>query len=352
MADKAGEIKSWRSSARTAGKKPEAWASRIGSERLFGADHPYGKWLAPADYDAYKEFSSQQIKDWYHTKWQPQNARLVVVGKITDMDLAENQVRDFFGSWKYEGPGTPTTIEPPAPPAKQPDRQVLLFDKPIATQSKLTVSCQLDYSGREDLPRTQVLGEYFTFLSFERLREEAGLTYGAYAYPRSYWGNTRELILASVIQNSGVGFGVKTFFDIIAEGASGEIAEGDVRTNAWNVGRTSVTGLQSGDQMLSALLAPGRGKLGEYAKYPEQLGNVTAKDIADALKPCAGHEVVTIVGPVSQAKPQLDELGIKYEVIDWEGMYEAQLDKKQLKKYRKAKEKEAEEKAKKAAEGK
>ena len=352
MADKSGEIKGWRNSALSGGKKPETWAARVGPERLFGADHAYGQWTSPAEYDAYKELSAQQIKDWYHTKWQPMNARLVVVGKITDMELAEKQVRDFFGSWKYEGSGTPATIDPPAPPTQLPERQVLLFDKPIATQSKLSVSCQLDYSGREDLPRTQVLGEYFTFLSFERLREEAGLTYGAYAYPRGYWGNTRELILASVIQNSGVGFGVKTFFDIIAEGASGEVDEGDIRTNAWNVGRTSVTGLQSGDQMLSALLAPGRGNLGKYAEYPAQLGSVTAKDVAEALKPCKGHEVVTIVGPVDQASAQLDELGIQYEVVDWEAMYEAQLDKKQLKKYRKAKEKEAEEEAAKAAEGK
>lgn len=350
MAERSGEIKGWRNRALTDGKKPEAWASRIGSERLFGGDHAYGQWSAPADYDAYKEFTPQEIKDWYHTKWQPQNARLVVVGKIADMELAERQVRDFFGGWKYDGSGSPTTIEPPAPPVNLPDRQVLLFDKPIATQSKLQVSCQLDYSGREDLARTQVLGEYFTFLSFERLREEAGLTYGAYAYPRGYWGNTRELILASVIQNSGVGFGVKTFFDIIEEGATGKVSDGDVRTNAWNVGRTSVTGLQSGDQMLSALLAPGRGNLGEYAKYPDQLGNVKVENLVEALKPCQGHEVVTIVGPVAQAKPQLDELGIKYEVVDWEGMYEAQLSKKELKSYRKAKAKEAEEKAKQDAE--
>ena len=62
--------------------------------------------------------------------------------------------------------------------------------------------------------------------------------------------------------------------------------------------------------------------------------------------------MVTIVGPVDQASAQLDELGIQYEVVDWEAMYEAQLDKKQLKKYRKAKEKEAEAKAAEAPEDK
>jgi zinc protease len=351
MADKSQVIRRWTNNAKSGGKKPENWASRIGPNRLFGGDHPYGQWYTPEIYQAFKDLSGQEVKDWYNTKWQPQNARLVVVGKVTDMELAEQQVREFFSTWAYEGPGDAATIEPPAPPTKLADRQVLLFDKPIATQSKLQVSCRLDYSGREDLARTQVLGEYFTFLSFERLREEAGLTYGAYAYPRAYWGNTRELVLASVIQNSGIGFGVKTFFEIIEEGASGDVDEGDVRTNAWNVGRTSVTGLQSGSQMRSALLSPGRGKLGEYAKYPAQLGGVTAADIAEALVPCKGHEVVTIVGPVAQATPQLDELGIAYEVVDWEGMYEAQLNKKELKSYRKAKAKEAEAEAKKAAEG-
>jgi zinc protease len=348
MANKAGDIKSWKRSNISDGKEPETWADRLRGERLF-PDHPQGRSFKPADYDAMKGYSGTEIKDWLYTKWQPANAQLVVVGKIPDMDAAEKSVRTYFDSWEFAGSGAPGPVAPPPKVTKKPDRQVLLFDKPIATQSKVRLSCQMDYNGREDLPAIQVIGEYLTFLAFERLREEKGLTYGAYAAPRTYWGDNSELILATVIQNSGIGTGIQTFFDLVEEASSGEVAKDDVKTNAWNVGRTSVTRLQSGNQMLSALLSPGPGKLDEYNRYGDDLGKVSPASLATVLKPCKGHEIVTVVGPVEPAKKQLDELGIKYEVVDWEVLYEGQLTPKGLKAYKKAKAKAAEEAAEKAA---
>ena len=138
-------------------------------------------------------------------------------------------------------------------------------------------------------------------------------------------------------------------FDLVEEGANGEYDDGMIRTNTWNVARTSVTRIQSGDQMLSALSAPELGDMEYISKYPEILANVNKEELAAALQPCKGHEIVTIVGPVDSAKVQLDEAGIAYEVIEWEDLYEQQLSKKELKKYRKAKAKAEAEKAEKAA---
>ncbi len=347
MAKKAGKIRSWTSGFKSDGKKPEAWADRLRWERLF-PDHPYGAVRSPADYEALNAVTPAEIKEWHATKWQPANAKLVVVGKVTDLDAAEKQVRDYYASWSYVGAGTPGEIPAPPPPTKQPDRQVLLFDKPIATQSKLTLICQVDYADRNDRPVGQVITEWFTYLAWERLREEKGLTYGAYGYVSpNAWANGGTATLATVIQNSGVGIGTRTFFDLVEEGAAGDIPTGELRTQAWNVARTSVTGLQSGDQMLDALAAPDRGQLDSYKDYARILSNIDAGQVAAMLAPCKGHEVVTIVGPVEKAKPLLDAEGIAYEVVDWEKMYEAQLDRKELKAYKKAKAKEAAEAAKK-----
>jgi zinc protease len=351
MANKAEYIRKGRSGAKGGGKTPEGWAGRLARERLF-PDHPYGKWMRPNDYDVMEAWAASDVQKWVHTKWQPANARLIIVGKV-DADEAVRLAREYFGSWKPDPVATVGEQKPPPPPTAQPERQVLLFDKPIATQSKVRVSCQLKKDGAEDVPRTQVIGEVFTFFAFERLREQAGLTYGAYASPQMYWGDTTELYMGSVIQNSGVGFGIETFFKIIAEGANGDISDGIIATNKWNVARTSVTGLQSGDQMLYALSAPGRGKLESYYKgYPKHLGAVTKAEIQEALSTCAGHEVVTIVGPVAAVEPQLKERGIPYQVVNWEELYLAQLTPKEQKKYLKSKAKEeAEAAAKKKTEG-
>jgi predicted Zn-dependent peptidase len=344
MADKAQTIKKWRGGVLSAGKKPENWASRLRAERLF-PDYVYGTWMNRDDYDALAEAGTLgALKEWTATKWQPANAQLVIVGKIEDLDAAEQLARTYFGSWKYSGSGTPGQITEPGAPTAQPERQVLLFDKPIATQSKVQLSCQIKKESALDSARASVLGEALTFLAFERLREEKGLTYGAYAYPRLYDGDAGELIIASVIQNNGVSIGVQTMFDLVSEAANSELSDDFIATNKWNVARTMVTSQQSGDQMLSTLLRPGRDNIAYYEAFPHALATVSAASIAELMEPCMGHEIVTVVGPVSQITGQLDEAGIAYEVIDWEGLYESQLTKKELKKYRKAKAK-AEKKA-------
>lgn len=352
IARKGQRIRSWRGSAK-GGKKPEGWAERVRYQRLY-PNHIYGRSMVPADVDVAANWNLTDVKDWMQAKWQPANARLVVVGKV-DPKEARALAEEFFGGWEYQGTGEAGAVAPPPKTTEQPDRQVLLFDKPISTQSKVQLTCQLGMDSRDDRPVQQVMGELMSFLAFERLREEKGLTYGAYAFPRARWGNNAELIIASVIQNSGVSIGVQTMFDLVDEGATGKYDDSLIKTNTWNVARTSVTGLQSGDQMLSALLGPERDNMEYYDRYPDLLSTVNAEKMGKALEPCLGHEVVTVVGPVEQITPQLDEAGIAYEVVDWEKLYEGNLSAKELKKYQKAKAKseakKAKDDAKKAAEG-
>lgn len=350
MAEKSGTIRRWANRARKDGGEPETWATRMRVERLFPGS-PYGEWMTPDEYRAMSAWGQTDVRDWIFQKWQPANAQLVVVGKIPDVDAAEQLVRTFFDDWKYQGSGSPGYIEPPAPPTAQPDRQVLLFDKPIATQSKVQLSCQLKKDGDEDNATMSVIGEALSFLAFERLREEKGLTYGAYAVPRRYRGDTSELIIASVIQNSGAAYGVQTMFDLVREAADGELDAGFIATNKWNVARTLVSAQQSGDQMLSFILGAGRDNLGYFETFRESLATVDAARIGDAMSTCKGHEVVTVVGPVATIAPQFDEAGIPYQVVDWEALQESLLTPKELKAWRKAKAKEEEEEAKKAAEG-
>ncbi len=345
MASKAQTIKKKKSAARGNGEEPETWASRLLAERLF-PDHPYGKWMSPADYDALADQANlATLKDWVFTKWQPANAELVIVGKIDDIEQAKAWAEEYFGDWEYRGSGTPGSISPPPAPTTQPQRQVLLFDKSTATQSKVRLSCQLKKEGDQDNAMTAVLGEALTFLAFERLREEKGITYGAYAFPRLYPGNSAELVIASVVQNSGVGFAVQTMLDLVQEAADGELSDDFIATNKWNVARTLVSSQQSGDQMLSTLLRPGRESPDYYEHFPDDLANVSAASIAAATATCKGHEIVTVVGPVDRVEGQLKEAGIDYEVVDWEALYESELSKKELKKYRKAKAKAEKERA-------
>ena len=351
MANKAQRIKKWKGTAKGDGKKPETWASRMRSERVFPG-HSSGTWMSPDDYDALAEVANlDTVKHWTHSKWRPGNAHLVVVGKIDDMDQAAEWVETYYGNWEYQGSDEPLTIEPPAAPQQLADRQVLVFDKPISTQSKVTLSCQLKNDDPLDTATFGVIGEGMSFLAFERLREEKGITYGAYGYPRDFNGPSAELIIGSVIQNDGVGFGVKAFFNLVAEAADGDFDEAFIATQKWNVARTMVTRQQSGDQMLDVLLDDGRRADKDYwDKFPEALASVSTAKVQTAMSTCKGHEVVTVVGPAKLVTPLLDEEKIAYEVVDWEALHLSTLTEKEQKAYYKAKAKEEAEKAKQEAE--
>jgi predicted Zn-dependent peptidase len=219
----------------------------------------------------------------------------------------------------------------------------MLFDNPIGTQSKIALACPLKKEGQHHDARTEVIGELFTFFAFERLREQKGVTYGAYASPRMYWGDSTELRIQSVVQNSGAGFAVRTMLDIVEEGANGDLEPGLIATNKWNVARTSVTGIQSNYQMMSAILGAGRENTGYFEEYRETLANVSTDDFVDALSTCRGHEIVSVVGPVEEIKAQFDEYKVEYKVYDWEELHMGYLSEKEKKKYIKDKAK-AEEK--------
>merc|ERR1711871_1093774 len=87
--------------------------------------------------------------------------------------------------------------------------------------------------------------------------------------------------------------------------------------------RQYVLGQQSGRQMLGRISSMGYKNLGKNAFdiLPEYYGNVQKEDFPKMMKPCEGHEVVTLVGPKSRATKLLDKNKIKYTIVEWEAEY-------------------------------
>ena len=348
MADKRTKISSWQSRARRDGKYPETWSERLQMAALL-PDHPLGIWWGPADYEQMQAWDKTMLESWLYRKWQPANAELIIVGKIADLDAAEKQVREFFAGWKPR-PGVDTSPIPDMPAPKQiPDRKIMIFDKPIATQSDITLMCQAAWAGDAENAQIQVVGDVLSEMVWRDLRERSGVTYGAYAFPRYYDGGTAMIGMVSLVQNDATGYAVKTMLELLQEASTGNVDEGALATAKWSIARSYGLGQQSGAQMLSRLLGVDAGNFSYFDLYKTSLGQVSRDAFPKTLAPCIGHEIVTIVGPKEYATAQLDELGIPYEVVDWEALYESQLTKKELKKYRKAKAKEEEEAAKKKA---
>lgn len=347
MAAKKTRLKKRLSDVKKDGKEADTWASRMREARLW-PDHSLGAYWTPEAVAAIGDATTAQYQEWIYRKWQPANAELIVVGRV-DADQAEAAVRKYFDGWSAKGGVQVGAMTPAGPPTRTPDRQVLIFDDKLATQTDVLLSCQIAAPKPEDRARAQVVGEVLSELAWRTLREQSGVTYGAGAYPQFYKagdaGAPAALRVSSLVQNDATGFAVQTMFDIIAKGAAADVPDNMVAAARWSKARTAGIYMQSGDQMLGTLSSVGIKNLGFYDHYARDLGAVTKADFPLVLAPCTGHEVVTLVGPREYAEKQLTERNIPYEVVDWEALYQAQLTKKELKKYLKAK---AEEDAKKA----
>ena len=349
MEDKSEWIKDKVGNAKKAGKTdPSVWASRYAGEHLF-PDSRYGKWSRPDDYEAVKDITKDDVMSWVQGRFQPANAKLIVVGKIRDIETAKAEVEARFGGWQPDPSVEVKAMGRPDGADKQSDRKVFLFDKPTATQVDLQVSCQVTDWAVDSYMDGPILGDVLSELSWRRLREQAGVTYGAYAYVQNRVNGDAVLTIAGLFQNDATEFALKTMMDLIDEGTTGDLDDAIIANAKWSTARTTVLGQQSSSQMLGYLSSALEYRGEDYIKkMPTILSGVSKADLVDVIKPCQGHETITIVGPTEYTEPAVKALKLPYEVVDWEKQYLALLSEKELKKHNKAK---AKEEAKKAKEG-
>ncbi len=327
MAEKKRLLKDWRGTMKAAASQPEHWAWLLSAQRLAGAEHPAAFWINSDVMEAAEGWDQSMVRDWMYSKYRPDNAMLVVVGRLDPRD-AEQAVRTMFGGWAPRN-STDTLPRRRTPPlGSPPERSVYVFDKEGATQSQVAFGCQLTPRAGADIAQIQVLGDVISELSWRALRERASVTYGAYAHATaSADGGPALLYGAGLVQNNAIGFAVEVFLKLVADTAEGEIDERMVINARSSRAREYALGHQSSAQMMSRLAgvwASGEG-FDWFDTYREALSEVTAADLPKMMEPCAGHEVVTVIGSRQHAEAQLTEAGIQYEVIDWKALYEAQL---------------------------
>lgn len=157
---------------------PGALASAAFGRLVFGPKHRYGT-LAMGNDASNGEMSLADLKTFYSTYYQPQNAHLLVVGDVR-AEAVLPKLEKAFGAWKGAG-----AITKPAVPAADQHRarQIYLVDKPGAAQSQIRIGwvgvarSTPDYYVLDVL--NTVLGGSFSSRLNQNLREQHGYAYGA-----------------------------------------------------------------------------------------------------------------------------------------------------------------------------
>ena len=298
---------------RTDEKRPEIWAERA-LWSLVLPDHPYGR--NRYDFDALRKLGADDYRSWFDRQLTPRNATLFVVGDI-DLDATAQKVGAVWSAWRSDRPGGPMPGYP-APPAR-PARQIALLDNPEGTQTSLSVACHLAPATGTNDAASEVLTGLLREDLWAAIRERSGASYGVQVYADHASGGLHVLRVGSFVQNDKAKPALQTILDRLRDVQAGKVTPAKLAETKWQLAAATHTANLSVDEMLYTLIGLVRDgqPLESLSGYPKRLGSVAAEDLSALLKPCAGHEVVTAMGPEAAIRKPLESLGIPLEIVDW-----------------------------------
>ena len=155
---------------------PNALASKVFNNALYGANHPYG-FTELGTEESIKGITREDMLKFWQVGYVPDNAALIVAG-----DLTENELRALaekhFGKWSGKATGM---TRPDVQAATT--RHILIVDKPGAPQTVLRIGHVGVSRANPDYVPIEVmntgLGGLFSSRINMNLREKNGYTYGA-----------------------------------------------------------------------------------------------------------------------------------------------------------------------------
>ena len=152
---------------------------QVASRVLFGPGHPYG-YASIGTEASIKATSRDDLVRFWRTGFVPNNAALIVAGKIDSAELRGLAEREF-GAWPAGTPVVPTLGTPTTSQAK-----LVIVDIPDAPQTQFRVTSIGVPRSTPDYEAITVmnnaLGGLFSSRINLNLREAHGYTYGAWSY--------------------------------------------------------------------------------------------------------------------------------------------------------------------------
>jgi zinc protease len=157
---------------------PEALASDAMSEKLYGANHPWGQ-PAGGTVETVGRLKPKDLVDFHHRVFVPDHALFLFVGDVT-----QDEVMKLLES-KFKGWTSRVVVDPPLPPFPSHDTSSLtVIDRP-GSQSQLWLGGPLFAANFPDAIPARIsnliLGGMFSSRLNQALREDKGYSYGFFS---------------------------------------------------------------------------------------------------------------------------------------------------------------------------
>jgi zinc protease len=293
---------------------PGAQVGRAFYPAVYG-DHPYG---AITTLDEVPNISRDQIQAFYDLVAHPQNALLIIAGRIT-ADEGMALARSHFADWPSSG--APLAINLPAAAPSTPDTTVLV-NVPGAQQAELmmgNIAVTGDNPDRYALSVVNaVLGQGLSSRLNQLLREQKGYSYGV-SSGISFPADVGTFVVSASVQTSAASDAIASIESEVARIRTEAIGEDELaRVRDGMVGRFALNleTYQDYVNTISSYWVRGL-PLTDIEDYPERIGAVTPESGLAAAERYLPQNLVTVVsGDASVLQPELEGSEGKVDVID------------------------------------
>ncbi len=288
-----------------------AYVADMAMQELVFSGTPYGH---PEDgtLDSAQRITANDLHDFHDRYYQPRNCILAVVGDIS-VKNAMKLAAKYFSAWQN---GSEPIPAPVASPAAASARRVVAIDKSDAVQTEIRI-------GNVGVPRdspdylalsivNEILGGPAENRLFKALRTRQGLTYGASsdlicrrhlgAWVAKTFTRTPETLRSADVA-------IKQIQSLQDHGISSDELE---TAKSYLIGHLALEFETSDDlaEKVLELIEDGL-PLDYWNDYPDKLQALKADDVNTAAMTYldTGHDVMVLVGSISDFKKDLKKLG-------------------------------------------
>jgi predicted Zn-dependent peptidase len=297
--------------AQTAGDRPWAMSSAAQADLLFGRHRAGLSWWDRNR--AARDVDWSTARAWQESVYRPERAHLVVVSPHPPEALAPLAER-YLGRMRARSASAPmvpaNAARLPSPPARR--ALALEYDAPV---SRADVRCRVPGFGPETAAALLVMDEATSRAAWDSLRSGGG-TYAPEVGLASYAPNAGLLSIAADVGAADGGKAAGASVDILRRLASGE-EEAFVRAAGRRARADWGRAFDSAPSAFTVLdwAATWGLEPTQLARLGDEILAVDARQVADLLVDCVGHEVISVIGP--DAATSLREAGFEAEPYDW-----------------------------------
>jgi predicted Zn-dependent peptidase len=165
-------------------------ANRLIDACLFGEQHPYGKYLVAADYEA---LTREQLKTHFDKYYVNGRCIIFVAGKLPE-NIA-SLLNEAFGKLSIHSTPVPAENYPLVTPTQ---KKLRITNDPNGVQGAIRIARPFPDRHHPDFMGVMVLntvfGGFFGSRLMSNIREEKGYTYGIHSYVQNHIGDTAWLV--------------------------------------------------------------------------------------------------------------------------------------------------------------